>query len=783
MCVILIQLHYERALKLRAGEREADGGGNNTVRLLRLASEEFKNSLRCLPDNTIERSRLANVLVQVASRTPDRDEALLNYSKAIEILKSAVSICEAQRERQALGYDRTNSSAIGGMVTLLEAALVTFVRWATPKPLPVLISSWNSNSPRDNQDSSADSAVGGSDSMSSHSDKVTAMYVEASTMTLITGGVDRCVKAWRVLRHNNLFPPSSTESVKSCGHIQPLWSHRSAFEDRVLAVHANSEYVAAASQDRRICVYSLFDGVKVTSLQLDKDHATCVRLTPTHSKNSKGDLQRNKRQFIAFGTAYRKVFVYELFGDTQKEPQLIRSLVFPHTRVIALQFANESGSTWQSPHKKSTTATTAQRDVGSQLNREEALPEAPSRNPRLRRSSFGPSSLRPLLALSHHSSVTSVTVESSGIVHQNITQTFGQEVTRIGGSGGSGNGSGSGGGSGGSYQSNRSHDDSSPFHSQPSNDIDQCLVMGLKDGSVMQWEWTHSRQPKRGLVTPHGLSPQLPTISLLAIPLTGSTSLDTASLIRCTLVVQLFQVVAESGENRQSPSQLLSVVERLARQVEAIEEKEKRTAALKLKVAVSPTTPLSYSQKKNQNKPSESALPGIQTFKVRLEAAMQVEVSDSDALSHMLAEFEQHLHHLLTFPSPSQCNMLELDLVHGQVLCATMKGLNRRVLVKPSTAYRPSLPWPKVEQPFLHSDIEPHIPCYQLKVLPKEQVVFSIGKDRMLRVWDLNSGTAIRCLPSFSSDVPVAASNGVVVSVVGQRKESAIRAWAVWGFE
>jgi hypothetical protein len=625
---------------------------------------------------------------------------------------------------------------------------------------------------------------------------------------LITGAVDRCVKAWFVSRpssastftthHASSSSSSSSSESSGSGHIQFLWSQRAAFEDRVLAVHANTEYVAAASQDRRICVYSITDGTKVTSLQLDKDHATCVRLTPIQSKNHKGEIQRNKRQFMACGTAYRKVFVYEIcLGNQQnKEPVLIRSIVIAHTRVISLQFVNECDSSWQ-PTSSSSGGRSGKDKDDDDNNRvnlrdhsngpEEVLAAAPERKPRLRRSSLGPCSLTPLLSLSHHSSMmndrTTTTTTTTTTVN-NAAPTTTSSVNMFVGS------------HGGSDEQNRSFDGSNSHHNNASNsttssainDIDQSLVMGLKDGSVLQWDWSSPSQPLRGLVTPDGLAPELSSITLLAIPLSGSTVLDPASLIRCTLVVQLFQVVVrfssggsiEGIKRRQSPAQLLSVVARLTQEVRVIEEREvdqaaRRTAALD---AEQGNRPRSY----RQNKTSESALPGLETFKGRLEDAIERADSNAEALVNMQAEFEQHLHHLLTFPSLSLCNMLELDLVNGQVFCATTNGLNRRPLLKPSNHKKSprSFMWPKVEQPYLHSDMEPHIPCYQIKVLPSEKVVFSVGKDRLLRCWDMNSGTAIRCLPSVSSDVPVAASNGVVASVEGQRAES-IRAWAVWG--
>ena len=79
-----------------------------------------------------------------------------------------------------------------------------------------------------------------------------------------------------------------------------------------------------------------------------------------------------------------------------------------------------------------------------------------------------------------------------------------------------------------------------------------------------------------------------------------------------------------------------------------------------------------------------------------------------------------------------------------------------------------------LEQPFLHSDVEPHIPVYRIAVvapIPLRQragraggdeepgaggLLVSVGKDRLLRLWDLRSGTIARCLPAGNSDAAVA---------------------------
>jgi len=60
-------------------------------RLLRLAAEEFRSSLRSLPDDTSQRAALSAVLVILATRTHDRQEALIAYSKVSQQTSTSYS--------------------------------------------------------------------------------------------------------------------------------------------------------------------------------------------------------------------------------------------------------------------------------------------------------------------------------------------------------------------------------------------------------------------------------------------------------------------------------------------------------------------------------------------------------------------------------------------------------------------------------------------------------------------------------------------------------------------
>ena len=96
----------------------------------------------------------------------------------------------------------------------------------------------------------------------------------------------------------------------------------------------------------------------------------------------------------------------------------------------------------------------------------------------------------------------------------------------------------------------------------------------------------------------------------------------------------------------------------------------------------------------------------------------------------------------------------------------------------------------------MHSDLEPHVPVYQLAACPEGRtagghgsgsgggrggggpgVLVSVGRDRLLRLWDLRTGTPARCLPAAGNDVPVALGAGVLVAVDGL-KGRAVSAWA-----
>ena len=81
-----------------------------------------------------------------------------------------------------------------------------------------------------------------------------------------------------------------------------------------------------------------------------------------------------------------------------------------------------------------------------------------------------------------------------------------------------------------------------------------------------------------------------------------------------------------------------------------------------------------------------------------------------------------------------------------------------------------------MERPFVHSDLEPRPPVYQVTSDAAGDVLVSLGRDRLLRVWDLGTGTPLRALPVSSQDVPLTSANGVVACVVGERS----RSFSVW---
>jgi len=216
-----------------------------------------------------------------------------------------------------------------------------------------------------------------------------------------------------------------------------------------------------------------------------------------------------------------------------------------------------------------------------------------------------------------------------------------------------------------------------------------------------------------------------------------------------------------------------------------------------------------------QSRNFESAVPGLRNFTARLKMAaalggggkegdsprncirhsaatpdldgrfkgpFQANSDDADAAARMLTEFEVHLRHLLTFPSAQACKTLNLDLHRWEATHASMNGLGRRKLLPLQNGSHPivtSNSLPKggvVERPFVHSDLEPHPPVYQVTSDVAGDVLVSLGRDRLLRVWDLGTGTPLRALPVSSQDVPLTSTNGVVVCVVGERS----RSFSVW---
>ncbi len=118
------------------------------------------------------------------------------------------------------------------MCTRLEASLPTFVEWVHPHSLHVPAV--------ESEDASGD--IGEDDCQ--HSGKILAMFIEPTTSTLLTSGVDRCVKAWRL----NSFS-------RAVGGLNLLWHQKNLFTDRVLAIHANAAVAAVASQAKTCFFY------------------------------------------------------------------------------------------------------------------------------------------------------------------------------------------------------------------------------------------------------------------------------------------------------------------------------------------------------------------------------------------------------------------------------------------------------------------------------------------------------------------------------------------------
>lgn len=228
--------------------------------------------------------------------------------------------------------------------------------------------------------------------------------------------------------------------------------------------------------------------------------------------------------------------------------------------------------------------------------------------------------------------------------------------------------------------------------------------------------------------------------------------------------------------------------------------------------------------RETQSRSFESALPGLRNFTARLERAAAMsqdyaakppphaaaasvspasfagaaaatiaseeesnkdaaaDAADAGAASRMLAEFEVHLRHLLTFPSAQACKALDLDLGRWEATHASTNGLGRRRFAPrpggaPSAAPNSGATAVVVERPFVHSDLEPHPPVYQAASDAASGVLASLGRDRLLRVWDLRTGTPLRALPVPHQDAPLATARGVVVCVAGDRGRSFL-AWA-----
>jgi hypothetical protein len=606
------------------------------------------------------------------------------------------------------------------------------------------------------------------------------MFMKSTT--LFTGGADRCIKAWL------LCPVDGDEA------FQLIWSKRSVFEDRVLAIHADETHVAVASQDRRFAIMAVADGSLLRASELERDHAVVLRLAPRVIEGAS-----SRRQLLAMGTAFRRVQVHDC---TRDPPQLLHSIVIADARALTLVFAHEI-------HRDPRHAAENFRPTANYASAESAVDDS---SPRAQ----GPSKLALGRTPARRSSLGS---------RQNSSPVAGALTVAP---------------------------------ASAATDREQgALIVGLTDGSVLNWRWFSGGEGREHLVSSGRclggggdrggggdgkrdaakgrvsedrggggeggddvlVEELAPSLRPPASPLSD----DPSARVRTTLVAKLFAEVTAGAVGRwQSPAQLLEVVEALEKEVASIEATADRRGVF------------------------ESALPGLGTFRERLVVARACPsrpdsttdrcggggggepLNDPlrspsaegqrrggllrEPLRSMIGEFRQHLHHLLTFPSPTWCNALDLDLGRGLVYTAGLDGITRRQLRQPSlgqkggptgvptggltgglTGRGPSRAaglqggWcgapralPILERPFVHSDLDPHCAVYRLVVDTSQGVLYSLGKDRLLRVWDLHAATILRCLPAAATDAPVAAAGSCVAVVTGDRAR-AVKAWAAIG--
>ena len=82
-----------------------------------------------------------------------------------------------------------------------------------------------------------------------------------------------------------------------------------------------------------------------------------------------------------------------------------------------------------------------------------------------------------------------------------------------------------------------------------------------------------------------------------------------------------------------------------------------------------------------------------------------------------------------------------------------------------------------VDAPFVHSDLEPHLPVFSL--LTDGTALVSVAQDRLVRVWDCASGVLLRVVDTTGiTDVEtLASSSGVVAFSGGQSGEIVI--WSI----
>jgi len=760
-------LNYERAMR--------DGSGNN-IRLLQLAAGELRNSLRALPDSGDQRTRLANVLWHLAARSPDREEALHSFSKAIDILKSAVALLNAQQKRSTLeGGSLSPCIAFDGLVTLLERALPTFARWVQPSPLPIV------QLPNKDTVVSVSGSLGGSNTRSSsheaasyfgaprdqndglpHASKILAMYLEETTMTLLTGGVDRSVKAWNVQQGRGAG--LADESQSSSPGIRCVWAHQNLVSDRVMCVHATSTTAVVASQDRRVVLFSLLEGTVLFDFKIEADYATCVRLmsqgvaaqailaadnilqgsTESSVFSTAEKVSLHAPLVLACGTAYRKVTLYAFLKEGSP-PIILRTIVVAYGRALVLRFLMDDNS----PQ-----SITGYHPSQSQINQSSKFPAFQTE-------------ISCLAALHEKLDRHSRSV--------NISEKPRQRRSSIGG-----------GGAAGTTRHAAAAAAAAAAAVTPSEinggpKIDSfSLIVGISDGSVIRWNWVATKN-RAIVVTVKTTEDGNSTVSLLAPQLSGSMALTTAALVRCTMIERLFCEVTrgrkamETGnvDVIQTCKKLKSVVDELHEEVRVIED-----AAPDLADA------------RGGRETFESALPGLRMFLGRLEVAESAPHLPMDApyatLSRMLADYEQHLQHLLTFPSPSQCNCMDLDITNGHVFSGGNGLVRRSIALHRSTPPQPpdsstdglaaAAAAMGVGRPFVHSEMEPHIPVYRVLVDPVCGIVCSVGKDRLLRIWDLQTGAIIRGLAATSIDVPIAVGGGVLAIVCGDHDRS-FRAW------